>query len=129
MTPSTDNEELADLLSDDPEKQVRLLEDPKKGLVIQGLDEVNVTNASAVLELMRRALKRRTTAETLLNKSSSRSHCIFTLTVNIREMDADGEEQIRVGRLCVSFGFVSSLKLGRGLPFGSSHKFLFFLCV
>ena len=34
-----------------------------------------------------------------MNKESSRSHCLFTLTVNLRERTPDGMEIARVGKL------------------------------
>ncbi len=42
---------------------------------------------------------RRRTAETLLNKQSSRSHSVFIITVGVREVLGEGEEVIRVGKL------------------------------
>ena len=34
-----------------------------------------------------------------MNKDSSRSHCIFTVTVETSSAAADGEQHIRVGKL------------------------------
>jgi kinesin family protein 11 len=42
---------------------------------------------------------KRRTAETLLNKQSSRSHSVFAITIHIKEMTTDGEELIKVGKL------------------------------
>ena len=43
--------------------------------------------------------KNRRAAATAMNPSSSRSHSIFTITVETSEMGADGENHIRVGKL------------------------------
>ena len=91
------NEELCDLLQDvDVEdvaaikaksKELRLVEDPStpkrkgRGVFVMGLTEETVTNPQDVLELMRRAADRRQVGETKMNKQSSRSHCVFTLSV------------------------------------------------
>jgi kinesin family protein 11 len=45
------------------------------------------------------AQKRRTTAETLMNKHSSRSHSIFTINIMMRETSAEGEDLIKRGTL------------------------------
>lgn len=39
------------------------------------------------------------TAATLLNKGSSRSHSVFCILVHMREMSAEGEEVIKIGKL------------------------------
>ena len=41
----------------------------------------------------------RQTAETLMNKNSSRSHSIFTMKIMIKECNVDGEEVVRHGQL------------------------------
>ncbi|KAB1226441.1 hypothetical protein CJ030_MR1G014148 [Morella rubra] len=42
---------------------------------------------------------KRRTAETLLNKQSSRSHSIFSTTIHIKECTPEGEEMIKCGKL------------------------------
>lgn len=93
------NEEITDLLylGSEPPK-VRLMED-RSGVVVQGLEEPHVKNSSDVFGLLETGNARRRTAETLLNKQSSRSHSVFIITVSVREVLAEGEEVIRVGKL------------------------------
>ena len=43
--------------------------------------------------------KNRKTGSTKMNAESSRSHCIFIITVEMSEMGPDGEQRIRVGKL------------------------------
>lgn len=63
--------------------QVRILED-KNGVVLHGLEEVHVKSATDIFQLLDQGSAKRRTAETLLNKQSSRSHSVFTVTVSIR---------------------------------------------
>lgn len=80
-------------------KPVRILEDPKAGVVLAGLEEVNVRNSGEIFTLLDAGNARRRTAETLLNKQSSRSHSVFIVSVSVREVLPDGEEVIRLGKL------------------------------
>ena len=41
----------------------------------------------------------RSVGATLMNENSSRSHSIFTITIESSEVGADGEEHIRAGKL------------------------------
>jgi kinesin family protein 11 len=94
------NEEITDLLAVGEESpKVRIMEDPRSGVVLQGLEEPHVKTATDVFSLLETGNARRRTAETLLNKQSSRSHSVFIVTVSVREVLAEGEEVIRVGKL------------------------------
>lgn len=105
------NEEITDLLSADDEvdprraaaaaavNKLQLMEDGKGGVLVRGLEEVIVMNAAEVFPLLERGTAKRRTAETLLNKQSSRSHCVFSVTIHIKEMTGDGEELIKIGKL------------------------------
>ena len=97
------NEEITDLLAageaDSPKQKVRIMEDPRAGVVMQGLEEPHVKTAGDIFGLLETGNAKRRTAETLLNKQSSRSHSVFIVTVSVREVLAEGEEVIRVGKL------------------------------
>jgi kinesin family protein 11 len=80
-------------------KPVRILEDPRAGVVLAGLEEVNVRNSGEIFTLLDAGNAGRRTAETLLNKQSSRSHSVFIVSVSVREVLPDGEEVIRLGKL------------------------------
>lgn len=93
------NEEITDLLAIGAEPpKVRILED-RTGVVMQGLEEPHVKGSKEIFSLLETGNARRRTAETLLNKQSSRSHSVFIVTVSVREVLAEGEEVIRVGKL------------------------------
>lgn len=100
------NEELRDLLAPEYKdytggSQIRIFDDPanKKGVMIQGLEEAAVLDVKGGLALLNKGTQRRQTAETKMNSVSSRSHSIFTLTVQVKETSADkGEDLIRIGK-------------------------------
>lgn len=71
------------------------------GLAVKGLREISVSTLPEVYEILMCAAKRRKTAETCLNRQSSRSHSIFTISVTIKERSpgSDGEDVIRIGKL------------------------------
>ncbi|KAK1271234.1 putative 125 kDa kinesin-related protein [Acorus gramineus] len=102
------NEEITDLLAPDEgtrfgeERQRRtisLMEDGKGGVFVRGLEEEVVYSASDIYSLLERGSAKRRTADTLLNKQSSRSHSIFSITVHVREATIGGEELIKCGKL------------------------------
>ena len=74
------NEKLQDLLSSKKSKlQIRHGEDGVTN--VRGLTSVKVDSASEVLELLGQATLKRSTAKTNLNKRSSRSHSVFSITI------------------------------------------------
>lgn len=95
------NEELNDLLANDDQRKLRIFEDlnRKGSILIQNLEEVLVKNAIDVIHTLQKGSARRQTASTKMNEVSSRSHCIFSITVHIKETTADGEELLKVGKL------------------------------
>ncbi|KNC98496.1 uncharacterized protein SPPG_06193 [Spizellomyces punctatus DAOM BR117] len=96
------NEELKDLLSSEEDfRKLRIFEDyNKKGsVVIQGVEETLVKNAADVIAVLQRGSNKRQIAATKMNEVSSRSHCIFCITVHIKETTPEGEELVKVGKL------------------------------
>lgn len=49
---SKDNEELLDLLANGPEKKLKLYEDIRKGVVCQNLEEILVTSANDIFDIL-----------------------------------------------------------------------------
>lgn len=49
--------------------------------------------------MLDRGTSKRRTAETLLNKRSSRSHSVFTITIHMKETTPEGEDVIKIGKL------------------------------
>lgn len=77
------NERVMDLLAGPPRDGVHLpvKEDIDKGFFVQGLCEHPVHSARDVLRLVERGEERRRYAQTRWNEYSSRSHVLFTLTL------------------------------------------------
>ncbi|XP_072974724.1 kinesin-like protein KIN-5A [Typha angustifolia] len=101
------NEEITDLLapeeskfSDDKSKKpIALMEDGKGGVFVRGLEEEIVSSAGEIYKILEKGSAKRRTAETLLNKQSSRSHSVFSITIHIKECTPEGEEMIKCGKL------------------------------
>ncbi|KAK4492016.1 hypothetical protein RD792_002804 [Penstemon davidsonii] len=102
------NEEITDLLApeecskftdDKSKKPIALMEDGKGGVFVRGLEEEIVTTANEIYKILEKGSAKRRTAETLLNKQSSRSHSIFSITIHIKECTPEGEEMIKCGKL------------------------------
>ena len=110
------NEELCDLLVDcdfedlasvkAKSKELRLVEDQTgagkkkgRGVFVMGLTEERVQSPEDVLTLMARASERRRVGETKMNKQSSRSHCVFTMSVRSRRVLPDGSHMECAGKL------------------------------
>ncbi|GAV62678.1 LOW QUALITY PROTEIN: Kinesin domain-containing protein/DAP_epimerase domain-containing protein [Cephalotus follicularis] len=102
------NEEITDLLApedfsryadDRQKKPINLMEDGKGCVVVRGLEEEAVYSANEIYTLLERGAARRRTADTLLNKRSSRSHSVFSITVHVKEATVGDEELIKCGKL------------------------------
>lgn len=91
------NEELTDLLSV-ADTKLKLMEG-RNGVQVHGIEEVIVQNSTEIFSLLDRGSSKRRTAETLLNKVSSRSHSIFTIIIHMKESTPEGHEVIKIGKL------------------------------
>ncbi|KAL7409838.1 P-loop containing nucleoside triphosphate hydrolase protein [Mrakia frigida] len=80
---------------------LKIYDDPNprgRGVVIQGLEECLVKDAKDGIMQLRKGSARRETGETLMNKFSSRSHSIFSITVHLKESSPTGEDLLKVGK-------------------------------
>ncbi|CAI5774769.1 KIF11 [Podarcis lilfordi] len=97
------NEELFDLLNPSPDvgEKLQMFDDPrnKRGVIIKGLEEITVHNKDEVYQILERGAAKRTTAATLMNQYSSRSHSVFSVTLHMKETTTDGEELVKIGKL------------------------------
>jgi kinesin family member 11 len=71
----------------------------KKGVFIQGLEELSVKNAADALALLTKGSQRRQIAATKFNDHSSRSHSVFSITVHVKETSSLGDDLLKVGKL------------------------------
>ncbi|RDD47607.1 Kinesin-like protein KIF15 [Trichoplax sp. H2] len=62
-----------------------VLEDIRKGVYVDGLTERYITNARDAYQELMTGLKNRRVASTSMNRESSRSHAVFSLSVELKE--------------------------------------------
>eukprot|EP00656_Telonema_subtile_P020540 TRINITY_DN2164_c0_g1_i1.p1 TRINITY_DN2164_c0_g1~~TRINITY_DN2164_c0_g1_i1.p1 ORF type:complete len:807 (-),score=268.75 TRINITY_DN2164_c0_g1_i1:182-2602(-) len=95
------NEEIRDLLGKDSKSKLELKEDKDKGVYVKDLNTFVVRNVQEIDHVMNVGQKNRTVGATLMNQDSSRSHSIFTITVETSEPDpADPKKnKIKAGKL------------------------------
>ncbi|KAL4882408.1 P-loop containing nucleoside triphosphate hydrolase protein [Aspergillus karnatakaensis] len=97
------NEELRDLLSAEENPKLKIYEnEQKKGhmsTVVQGMEETFIDSASTGIKLLQQGSHKRQVAATKCNDLSSRSHTVFTITVNIKRTTESGEEYVCPGKL------------------------------
>lgn len=88
---------------------LQLREDPTGGVYVVGLTEVAVESEARLLALIDDAIGNRKTASTLMNATSSRSHCVITLTLQRRGLCSR----------CCFVDLAGSERLKKSLGFGS----------
>jgi len=92
------NEDIFDLLAKNTGTKLELKE--KEGAVyVKDLSAVVVKCPDDLMKAFNDGVTNRHVGETAMNKESSRSHSIFTITVEMAELGADGKSHIRVGKL------------------------------
>jgi hypothetical protein len=93
------NEEITDLL--DPSLTGLQIRDgdSSAGVYVQGLSERQVFNVNDVLELIQAGSKNRSIGATRMNDRSSRSHSVFTATIESRRCLADGSVVVKHSKL------------------------------
>jgi kinesin family protein 11 len=71
----------------------------KRGVFIQGLEEISVKDSNDALALLTKGSHRRQIAATKFNDHSSRSHSVFSITVHIKETSNLGDDLLKIGKL------------------------------
>lgn len=92
-------EECSRFTEDKSKKQLALMEDGQGGVTVSRLEEEIVTSADEIYKILEKGSAKRRMSETLLNKQSSRSHYIFSITVHMKECTPEGEDMIKCGKL------------------------------
>ena len=96
------NEEISDLLAPSAAGPGLCVRDgdATRGIFVQGLTEESVLNADDVLALIQRGALQQHQAATKMNERSSRSHSVFTATLEARERREDtGLTSVRSAKL------------------------------
>ncbi|KAK2964716.1 putative Chromosome-associated kinesin KIF4 [Blattamonas nauphoetae] len=78
---------------------LRVMQKGENEVEILGAETKVVTNVADALFWLEDGNKHRVTSDTLMNRRSSRSHSIFTVTVEIKETTQTGEERTVIGKL------------------------------
>ncbi|GFN81582.1 kinesin-like protein [Plakobranchus ocellatus] len=93
------NEEVKDLLGKDQNARLEVKERPDVGVYVKDLSAFVVNNADDMDRIMTLGNKNRSVGATNMNMHSSRSHAIFTVTIECSEKGPDGQQHVRVGKL------------------------------
>ncbi|GLG98494.1 hypothetical protein R5R35_011422 [Gryllus longicercus] len=93
------NEEIRDLLGKDQNVRLEVKERPDIGVYIRDLSGYVVNNADDMERIMTLGKKNRMVGATAMNAQSSRSHAIFTITIENGDMGDDGKQHIKMGKL------------------------------
>ncbi|ONM23040.1 Kinesin-like protein KIN-7G [Zea mays] len=96
------NEAVRDLLRPDA-TQLRLLDDPEKGTVVEKLTEETLKDKGHLLELLAVCEAQRQIGETSMNEASSRSHQILRLTIESSAKQFMGRGNSSTLLACVNF--------------------------
>eukprot|EP00794_Sanderia_malayensis_P018958 gene18958-20864_t len=91
------NEQIFDLL-DAASAGLHLREDIKKGVFVEGLQERDIASAKDAYKVLSSGWMNRRVASTSMNRESSRSHAVFTVSIESKERKG-GISNIKVSRL------------------------------
>lgn len=83
------NEEVRDLLSPNPHRRLELRERFDVGVYVKGLTGFTVDSVEAINDLMLLGNANRMTRATLMNNVSSRSHAVFTITIEAKDSSSN----------------------------------------
>lgn len=93
------NENILDLLNAKEQTKLEVKEDPDKGIFVKDLTNRVVNTVPEIEGEMDKGNACRKVGATAMNAGSSRSHSIFTMYVETQEIDENGDEKFRVGKL------------------------------
>lgn len=89
------NEHIKDLLNPDNDN-LKIREDPVRGIYVESLVELSVGSDEEIVEVMQAGRYNRACGATNMNDHSSRSHLVFTLTVEQKNVS---DRSVKVGKL------------------------------
>lgn len=93
------NEEVRDLLGQDHKARLQLKEHPDTGVFVKDLTNYVVKSVPEIDALMEVGTKNRSVGATAMNAGSSRSHSIFSITIESSSPGPDGKPRIKAGKL------------------------------
>ena len=92
------NEEVRDLLSK-VKRQKLTVREKDKVFYVENVTVIQAENSKMTLDIMKAGRANRATGATKMNPGSSRSHSIFSITVESSTTDEAGESHYKVGKL------------------------------
>jgi kinesin family protein 3/17 len=92
------NEEVRDLLSKTKRQKLNVREKDKV-FYVENVTVIQAENSNMTLDIMKAGRVNRATGATKMNPGSSRSHSIFSITVESSTLDEQGEAHYKVGKL------------------------------
>ncbi|KAL0239027.1 hypothetical protein PCE1_004718 [Barthelona sp. PCE] len=93
------NNEIRDLLQPKTGNNLALRQTKEGVVFVQDLTAVVVSSAEEIHDVLNRGAASRSVGATNMNATSSRSHSIFSITVETCETDDKGNDQFRAGKL------------------------------
>lgn len=93
------NEEVRDLLGKELNKSLEVKERADIGVFVKDLSGYVVHNADDLDNIMKLGNKNRVVGATKMNLESSRSHAIFSITIESSETDEAGAQHVKMGKL------------------------------
>ncbi|PSC68795.1 kinesin KIF3B [Micractinium conductrix] len=102
------NEEIRDLLSKNPKNRLDMHEAKDSSVYVKGLNSFVVKSEAEIAAVLEAGKRNRSVGATLMNQDSSRSHSVFTITIEAADAAAvaaggasggSGGSGIRVGKL------------------------------
>uniref|UniRef100_A0A336MB45 Kinesin-like protein n=1 Tax=Culicoides sonorensis TaxID=179676 RepID=A0A336MB45_CULSO len=93
------NEEVRDLLGKELNKSLEVKERADIGVFVKDLSGYVVHNADDLDNIMKLGNKNRVVGATKMNLESSRSHAIFSITIESSETNEIGEQHVKMGKL------------------------------
>ncbi|KAG9882607.1 kinesin-domain-containing protein, partial [Aureobasidium melanogenum] len=105
------NEKIYDLLNPDSHEEIKLREDPRRGVYATPLKEEIVQSPNQLLRVIARGDQQRRVAGTQFNARSSRSHAVVQIVVESRERSAVPVGDPRRDKLLPGSVLVSTLSL------------------
>ncbi len=93
------NEEVRDLLAKDQSQHLEVKERPDIGVYVKDLSSVVCHSADDMERIMTLGNRNRSTGATNMNEHSSRSHAIFSITIECSDRGPDNAPRLRAGKL------------------------------
>ena len=93
------NEEVHDLLSKNSKNKLDIKENAEGVFYVKDLTSIVVKSIHEMKEVMEAGRKNRHVGETLMNRDSSRSHCIFSIKIETSDTDHAGMNHYKAAKL------------------------------